>query len=77
MTRSSVILIDDMVLPDHNASWRATQIDLTMMIGLGAVERTEEQWQALLSSAGMRISRIYSYDDSVHDSVIAAVRADA
>lgn len=76
MADDSVVLIDDMVLPDYNASWRATQIDLTMMIGLGSVERTEEQWQALLSSAGMRISRIYSYDNSVHDSVIVAVPAE-
>ncbi|KAL8832108.1 MAG: hypothetical protein Q9191_000465 [Dirinaria sp. TL-2023a] len=77
MTGSSVILIDDMVLPDYNASWRATQIDLTMMVGLGSMERTEEQWQALLSSAGMKITKIYTYNASIHDCVIVAVPGEA
>lgn len=36
----SVILIDEMVLPDRNVHWHSTQIDLTMMVALAAVERT-------------------------------------
>lgn len=70
MNEDSLILIDDMVLPDSSASWQATQLDLTMMIGLGAMERTHEQWQNLVRSAGLRIARIFPYNASVHDSII-------
>ena len=70
-----VILIDDIVVPNTNVSWRATAMDLTMMIGLGSVERTGEQWRALLSSAGMKISKMYSNSQFVHDSIIVAIPA--
>jgi len=71
MGEGSLILIDDMVLPDIKASWQATQIDLTMMTALGSLERTLEQWQTLLKAAGLKIVKIYQYNVSVHDSVIA------
>ncbi len=70
MGESSVILIDEMVLPNFKASWQATQLDLTMMAALGSLERTHEQWQNLVKTAGMRIVKIYPYNESVHDSFI-------
>lgn len=70
MGESSVILIDEMVLPDIKASWQATQLDLTMMAALGSLERTHEQWHKLVRSAGLRIVKIYPYNESVHDSII-------
>lgn len=70
MGASSVILIDEMVLPDVKASWQATQLDLTMMAALGSLERTHEQWQKLVQSAGLKIVKIYPYNESVHDSIM-------
>lgn len=69
LSSSSMII----VLPNTNFSWRATAMDLTMMIGLGSVERTGEQRRALLSSAGMRVSKMYSNSQSVQDSIIVAI----
>ena len=77
MADISLILVDEMVLPDTNASWQATQLDLTMMAALGSLERTQEQWQKLLQSAGLKILKIYPYNVSVHDSIIAAVPSGA
>ena len=77
MADISLILVDEMVLPDTNASWQATQLDLTMMAALGSLERTQEQWQNLLQSAGLKILKIYPYNVSVHDSIIAAVPSGA
>lgn len=73
MGKESLILIDDMVLPDSNVHWQASQLDLTMMIGLAAMERTNEQWYRLLDSAGLKILKIEPYNTTLRDSIIAAV----
>lgn len=69
----SVILIDEMVLSDSNVPWQATQQDLIMMCALASMERTREQWFALLKSAGLKVERMYEYTTSLQDSVIVAV----
>ena len=43
MGPSSVILIDYIILPTQSVHWRATQIDMTMMASLAAMERTANQ----------------------------------
>lgn len=73
MGKDSLILIDDMVLPDSYVHWQATQLDLTMMIALASMERTKEQWYKLLDSAGLKIVKIDTYILSLQDSIITAV----
>ena len=73
MNEDSVILIHDMVLPNQGAHWRATQIDLAMMAGLAAMERTEKQWYSLLEAAGLKIKQIFTYTPDLRDSIIVAV----
>lgn len=73
MDKDSVILIDDMILPNKGASWRQTQIDLTMMAGLAAMERTEKQWYSMLDAAGLKVKGIYTYTPELRDSIIVAV----
>lgn len=73
MGKDSLILIDEMVLPDSNVPWQATQLDLTMMVGLASAERTREQWYQLLDSAGLKIVKIYTYTISLQDSIIVVV----
>ncbi|CAI7614810.1 unnamed protein product [Penicillium glandicola] len=69
----SVILIDDMVIPNSGAHWQATQIDMVMMTTLAALERTKEQWYELLEKAGLKINKIYTYTTSLQDSIIECV----
>jgi demethylsterigmatocystin 6-O-methyltransferase len=73
MSKESVILIDDMVLPDSKVHWQAAQLDLVLMASLASVERTKAHWQALLDSAGLKIINIYTYTLSLQDSIIAVV----
>lgn len=73
MSKDSMILIDEMVLPNSNVHWQATRIDLTLMASLASVERTKAQWQALLDQAGLEIVNIYTYTLSLQDSIIAAI----
>lgn len=75
MSADSVILIDEMVLPDTGASWKQAQKDIQMMSVLAAVERTISQWHELLSQAGLKIKEIHTYDADIGDSIIEAVPA--
>ncbi len=73
MDKESRILIDDMVLPDTGVHWQAAQLDLTMMAALGSVERTKEQWYALMANAGLKILGIYTYTALLQNSIIVVV----
>lgn len=70
----SVIAIDEMVLPDVGANWRATAMDINMMCSLAALERTESEWHALLDKAGLKVRGLKKYQQDTAWSVIIAVR---
>ena len=73
MGPDSIILINELVLPNVGAHWRATQTDVTMMACLASMERTEKQWYALLHEAGLKVQKIRTYAQDMGDSVIEAV----
>ncbi|KAI1197676.1 S-adenosyl-L-methionine-dependent methyltransferase [Nemania serpens] len=73
MTEDSRILIDEMVLPERGAPWRATQLDLAMSTCFAAMERSRADWDSLLGKAGLTIQKIWKYTDQLDDCVIAAV----
>ncbi|CAF9905192.1 MAG: hypothetical protein HETSPECPRED_004907 [Heterodermia speciosa] len=73
MVPNSVILIDEMILPDTGAHFHAAQLDIMMMIILGAVERTEKDFQKLLHDSGLKLSKIWVYDESIRRAIVGAV----
>ncbi|KAH8433916.1 uncharacterized protein LDX57_011552 [Aspergillus melleus] len=73
LASDSVILIDDMVLPDVGVHWQAAQLDILMMTTLAARERTQDQWYQLLNSAGLKVNKIYTYTATLKDSIIETV----
>ncbi|KAI0026095.1 putative sterigmatocystin 8-O-methyltransferase precursor [Xylariomycetidae sp. FL0641] len=73
MTEDSVVLIDEMVLSERGAPWRATQLDMAMLTCLAAKERTEAEWRALLDEAGFKILKIVKYTEECEDCVIVVV----
>ena len=70
MNQDSVLLIDEMVLPERGASWRATLADLTMAVALSAMERTEAEWYALFDEAGLKVRRTAKYREEPEDCVM-------
>ncbi|KAG8532439.1 uncharacterized protein KY384_002316 [Bacidia gigantensis] len=67
----SKILINEYVVPDQGAASSITSMDW-LMLALGAVkERTEAQWRELLAQAGLKITRIYTYEQGT-ESLIEA-----
>lgn len=68
----SVIVIDEMVLPDIDAHWRATAMDINMLSTVAALERTETDWRLLLKSAGLSLREFRTYQHETAFSVIIA-----
>lgn len=58
----SVMLIDEMILPENGVSLAAASIDLTMMSSVGGMERTEAQWRNTLAEVGLELveTRVYN-----------------
>lgn len=63
MTRGySKILINENVVPDREAYWETTGLDILMMAVFSAKERTEQNWRDLLEPVGLRIVNIWTYE---------------
>jgi demethylsterigmatocystin 6-O-methyltransferase len=73
MGSDSLILIDEVVLPETKVPWQVTSMVLMMMAALGGTERTREDWEDLLDRAGLKISHLIRYDDVRFHSIVAAV----
>jgi len=67
------LLIVESVIPPGNEPFSAKFLDLTMLAIPGGKERTREEYDALLSSAGFRLSRIVPTTTEI--SVIESVPA--
>lgn len=73
MGASSYLLIDDTVLSEQGAPWKAAFLDMTMMAQLGAQERTRPEWESLLDRSGFKIQRIWEYSQETQECLIVAV----
>ncbi|KAJ5085976.1 hypothetical protein N7532_010747 [Penicillium argentinense] len=49
----SRLIIHEQILPDMNCDAEAAGMSIIMMVQMGALERTETQWRALLESVGL------------------------
>ncbi|KAI0206668.1 S-adenosyl-L-methionine-dependent methyltransferase [Astrocystis sublimbata] len=70
MTAESRILVDEMILPERDAPWRATQQDFIMGAVLAAQERSLGEWERLFERAGFKIERMWKYTEELSDHVI-------
>lgn len=69
MGPDSVILIDDVIVPDEHAHPHSTDKDIAMMVNFAAMERTQSQWKTLFSSAGLEIIKAATYNVTSGESV--------
>lgn len=72
MSKDSVLVIDEIVVPNKGAHAHATQFDLTMLASLSSVERTDKQWNALMGAAGFKILEKKAYA-ATGESIIVVV----
>lgn len=62
MAEDSVVLIHELILPETGVGHLEAKIDWHLM-NLGALERTEEQWKALVGSVGLEIKGIWQEEE--------------
>ena len=55
----STLLIHDHVISESHPNPAATAYDLTMMVKVAALERSDSMWRRLLDSAGLKIVKIW------------------
>jgi hypothetical protein len=65
MRPGSRLLIIEMVLPPGDAPHPGKVLDLMMLVGPGGQERTEQEYGALLATAGFRLTRVVPTQSAV------------
>lgn len=73
MGPDSVILIDDMIMPNVGAHPHATEQDMVMSTTLASMERSEKQWGTLLAKANLKVLHRAKYLDDTADSIQVVV----
>lgn len=73
LDKDSVLVIDEMIIPNKGAHPRATGQDMMMMASLASMERTERQWDSLLARAGLRVLEKKTYNVETGQSVLVVV----
>jgi demethylsterigmatocystin 6-O-methyltransferase len=69
--KDSVLLVDEIIIPDAGASIAACNMDLSMMT-ISSAERSASQWRFLLSEAGFEVEKMWCYDEDRGDHLITA-----
>jgi hypothetical protein len=65
MNSDSRLLIIEMVLPEGDIAHPGKMLDMMMLVGPGGQERTEQEYEALLAKAGLRLTRIVPTESPV------------
>lgn len=70
MGPESVLLIDEMILPETGVNLAAASIDMTMLTAMAGMERTEAQWRETLAGAGLQLEKTYVYNPQQYEGVM-------
>lgn len=55
----SKLYLNEWILPDVGCSLYEATVDLSMMIVLAGMERTQRQWRELVERAGMKVEKFW------------------
>ncbi|KAF7187075.1 O-methyltransferase lepI [Pseudocercospora fuligena] len=74
MRSDSILIVDDMVLAEHQPDYKSIDYDLLMMCAQAGMERWLLQFDCLLRQAGFKIRDVWKYD--ADDKIIVAMPGD-
>lgn len=60
----STLLLSENVLPEVDCNPHLSAIDICMMTELAALERSDKQWNAVLTSAGFKLVKVFTIPSS-------------
>lgn len=70
MRPESILLVDELVLPEACVNYIAASIDMTMLSTFASMERTEAQWREMFELVGLELVRTYMYYPQGYESVM-------
>ncbi|RYP66868.1 hypothetical protein DL769_005900 [Monosporascus sp. CRB-8-3] len=70
MTAESVLLIDEILVPEVGVSHEAAAHDMTMLAAFAGAERSEAQWTGIFANVGLRLVKTYTYNAPSYESVM-------
>lgn len=70
MVEDSVLLIDEIIVPEVGAAHDAVTHDITMMSAFSGMERTETQFRDLLNEVGLKLMRTRIYNEGPDEGVM-------
>lgn len=69
----SKLLIHEMIIPEQNASTFHAVYDMAMMTFNSGMERSEKQWEELLSKAGFEVIKFWPPQEVDADGIVEAM----
>lgn len=70
MSPDSILLIDDIVLPETGVSADLASIDMHALTIFASMERTESQWREAVGDVGLQLVNVYTHSVESHESVM-------
>lgn len=70
MAPDSIILIDEMILPETGVNSDVASIDMTMLTACASKERTQAQWREAVEDVGLELVQTYTYNPLNYESVM-------
>jgi hypothetical protein len=70
MAPDSILLVDEMILPETGVNYDVSAIDMTMLGAFASLERTEAQWRETFEDVGLKLVRSYTYMAQNYESVM-------
>lgn len=66
----SKILLNELVIQETDANSSSTALDLIVMAAFSGRERTQADFERLVTAAGLRVSRFYIDSNTADESII-------
>ncbi|KAI0407023.1 S-adenosyl-L-methionine-dependent methyltransferase [Xylaria palmicola] len=70
MGPESILLLDEIILPETKANIDTVSMDITMLTAFAGMERTRDQWRSILEEVGLKLVKTYNYNPVSHESVM-------
>jgi O-methyltransferase domain/Dimerisation domain len=68
-----ILVIERQIVPDYREAMRVLQVDLEMLVNVGGMERTDEEYRTLFEKAGFRLTNMVPLMDAGGFSVFEGV----
>ncbi|KAK5625641.1 hypothetical protein RRF57_001357 [Xylaria bambusicola] len=70
MAPDSILLVDEMILPETKVNAVACSVDMSMLAAFASMERTEAQWRDIFLREGLDLVKTYLYNPLTYEGVL-------